>query len=178
MSKHIHSRPSIYKPLDTKNPHHVTHAGLFLPHHSKTFCRVIQRKGKQIPCIYLSRSIRGRHRRKIRSHKKRVFRCTALLFRVGGLISASKAAAEDELINAVIIEEEVKEKISITYHYESTPEEMRLAKEFDLAVVDQFFNEACLMTFDVALKNKENRLEKITLLQGAGTPVFISTNQV
>ncbi|HOX81477.1 MAG TPA: YigZ family protein [Chryseolinea sp.] len=88
---------------------------------------------------------------------------------VGGLISAYKSAAEDALKNALIIEEEVKEKISITYDYVSTPEVMRLVKDFDLSILDQSFNEACSITFEVALKNKEDLLEKITLLQVTGT---------
>jgi uncharacterized YigZ family protein len=97
---------------------------------------------------------------------------------VGGLISAYKAAAEDALKNAVIIEEEVKEKISINYDYASTPEVMRLVKDFDLSILDQAFDEVCLMTFDVPLKSKPNLLEKITLLQVTGTKITITFNDV
>lgn len=93
---------------------------------------------------------------------------------VGGLISAYKAAAEDALKNAVIVKEEVKEKISIAYDYVSTPEVMRLVKDFDLSILDQSFNESCGITFDVPLKNKEALLEKVTLLQATGTNLSIS----
>ena len=95
---------------------------------------------------------------------------------VGGLISAYKAAAEDALKNAVVIEVEVKEKISISYEYASTPEVMRLVKDFDLSILDQSFNETCSMTFDVSLKNKQATLEKITLLQATGTNLSISVS--
>lgn len=88
---------------------------------------------------------------------------------VGGLISAYKAASENALQHAFIIEVEVKEKISIAYDYGSTPEVMRLVKDFDLSIIDQSFNETCSMTVDVSLKNKEVLLEKITLLQVTGT---------
>ncbi len=97
---------------------------------------------------------------------------------VSGLISAYKAAAEDALKNAVIIEEEVKEKISITYDYASTPEVMRLIKDFDLSILEQSFNEVCIMTFDVSLKNKQNLLEKITLLNVTGSKVVIAFNDL
>lgn len=97
---------------------------------------------------------------------------------VGGLISAYKAATEDALINAVIIEEEVKEKISITYDYVSTPEVMRLVKDFDLTILDQSFNEVCSITFNVSLKNKQNLLEKITLLNVTGSKVAIALNDL
>ncbi len=93
---------------------------------------------------------------------------------VGGLISAYKAAAEDALKNAMIIEEEVKEKISIHYSYASTPEVMRLVKDFELSIVAQSFNEACTITFDVSLKNKANLLEKIVLLQVTGTSLTLN----
>jgi uncharacterized YigZ family protein len=97
---------------------------------------------------------------------------------VGGLISAYKSAAEDALKNALIIEKEVKEKISITYDYASTPDVMRLVKDFDLSILDQSFNEVCLITFDVPLKNKQNLLEKITLLHVTGTNVAIALNNL
>ena len=92
---------------------------------------------------------------------------------VGGLISAYKTAAEDALNNAVIIEEEVKEKISIVYDYVSTPEIMRLVKDFDLIILQQAFDEGCSMIFVVTLKNKENLLKKIVLLQVTGTNVTL-----
>ncbi len=92
---------------------------------------------------------------------------------VGGLISAYKTAAEDALNNAVTIEEEVKEKISIVYDYVSTPEIMRLVKDFDLIILQQAFDEGCSMIFDVTLKNKENLLKKIDLLQVTGTNVTL-----
>ncbi len=92
---------------------------------------------------------------------------------VGGLIGAYKAAAEDALKNAIIIEEEVKEKISITYDYKCTPEIMRLVKDFDLTIIEQSFKETCSMTFNISLKNKETLLKKITLLQVTGTNVTI-----
>jgi uncharacterized YigZ family protein len=92
---------------------------------------------------------------------------------IGGLISAYKAAAEDALKNAIIVEEEVKEKISIAYHYASTPEVMRLVKDFDLIILEQNFDEGCSMMFDVTLKNKQQLIEKIELLQVTGSNVTL-----
>jgi uncharacterized YigZ family protein len=84
---------------------------------------------------------------------------------VGGLISAYKIAAEEALHNAVIIEKEVMKKFSIQYDYAATPEVMRLVKEFDLIIINQQFEEQCSMQIEIALKSKENFLEKITLMQ-------------
>jgi hypothetical protein len=55
----------------------------------------------------------------------------------------------------------------------STPEVMRLVKDFELIILEQAFDEGCSMKFYVTLKNKENLLEKITLLQVTGTNVTL-----
>ncbi|HEY9049147.1 MAG TPA: YigZ family protein, partial [Ohtaekwangia sp.] len=51
---------------------------------------------------------------------------------VGGLISAYKIASEDALSHAIVVEREVTEMITIRYEYASTPEVMKLVKDFDL----------------------------------------------
>src|SRR5687767_7228782 len=49
---------------------------------------------------------------------------------VGGLISAYKMAAENALNNALVAEKDVTKAIALNYPYASTPEVMRLVKEF------------------------------------------------
>src|SRR5687767_15137498 len=67
---------------------------------------------------------------------------------VGGLISAYKAAAEDALIHATIIEKEVLKTLNLHYDYSSTPEVMRLIKEFDLVIKTQTFDERCFLALN------------------------------
>lgn len=87
---------------------------------------------------------------------------------VGGLIGAYKAAAEDALNFAIIVEKEVLKTLSLFYDYASTPEVMRLVKEFDLVIKEQSFDNRCFLTFDYKLKTKKNMLEKIHLLMATG----------
>lgn len=84
---------------------------------------------------------------------------------VGGLMAAYKAAAEDALAKATIREEEVKEMITISYPYETTPEVMKMVKEFDLEIVEQSFKEDCQLTAVVAVRQKAAFVDKYTLLK-------------
>jgi uncharacterized YigZ family protein len=87
---------------------------------------------------------------------------------VGGLISAYKAAAEDALNNAVIVEKDIKKSIHLEYNYSSTPEVMRLIKEFELTINDQTFGDKCSLKFEYSLARESMLLEKINLLQALG----------
>ena len=87
---------------------------------------------------------------------------------VGGLIGAYKAAAEHALNNATIIEKDVTTNSKLTYNYTSTPEIMRLVKEFDLTILHQTFLEDCSIEFELKLIHKQAMLDKINLLQATG----------
>lgn len=87
---------------------------------------------------------------------------------VGGLITAYKAAAENALSNAIIIEREVSERIRILFDYAATPELMRLVKEFELKIIEQDFDDRCLLEADLAMRNKEKFIEKVNLLIALG----------
>jgi len=93
---------------------------------------------------------------------------------VGGLIGAYKAAAEDALNQCAVIEKEVMRTFSIEYAYSSTPEVMRLVKEFNLMLLDQQFGERCSMKAEVTLRQTGKLLEKITLMNALGTAISIS----
>jgi uncharacterized YigZ family protein len=90
---------------------------------------------------------------------------------VGGLISAYKTAAQEALHQAVIIEREVVELITLTYAYDATPEAMKLVKEFDLAVQDQQFEAQCVLVASMPLRSKEALAKKITLLKALGVQI-------
>lgn len=92
---------------------------------------------------------------------------------VGGLITAYKAAAEDALRKAEIIVEDVTTNFSIEYDYASTPEVMRLIKDFDLHIDEQSFSERCTLNVKVLLKHKSDFLERIDLLKALGVLVEV-----
>jgi uncharacterized YigZ family protein len=92
---------------------------------------------------------------------------------VGGLIQAYKTAAEDALQHASIVEKEVKELISIRYSYEATPEVMRLVKEFGLEILEQAFEEDCVLKGAITLKVKKEFVDRLTLLQALGNKIIL-----
>jgi uncharacterized YigZ family protein len=87
---------------------------------------------------------------------------------VGGLVSAYKLAAEDALNKAEIVEKEITKSITIHYEYRSTPEVMRLIKDFDLVVKEQSFDENCTLTAEYKLRNEMSLAEKTELLKLLG----------
>jgi uncharacterized YigZ family protein len=90
---------------------------------------------------------------------------------VGGLIAAYRAAAEDVLNQAAFEEREVKEKGTIMYPYEATPEVMRLIKDFDLKIEDQKFEEICSMKIEIKLSVKNAFVTKAELLKAKGNKI-------
>jgi len=78
---------------------------------------------------------------------------------VGGLMQAYKAAAEDALHQASVIEIDVMKEIELKFEYGRTPEVMRLVKDFELKILEQSFEESCQIK--ALLKfNFENSLQK------------------
>jgi uncharacterized YigZ family protein len=92
---------------------------------------------------------------------------------VGGLISAYKLAAEDALNKAAIIEEEVREIFRVIYGYTSTPEIMRMVKDYDLKILQQNFEADCVMNFSVRLRDKDVLIDKINLLMATGHSIKV-----
>lgn len=90
---------------------------------------------------------------------------------VGGLIGAYKAAAEEALNNAEIVEREVTGTIRIEYEYEATPAVMRLVKEFDLFNISQRFEAMCALTAGYKLRDREKLLERLELMKAMGEKV-------
>jgi uncharacterized YigZ family protein len=93
---------------------------------------------------------------------------------VGGLITAYKAAAEDALKNAIIVEEDVTEIFQLKYNYASTPEVMRLVKEFGLSITDQKFDDDCMLCFNLRTRDKYSITERIKLFQAIGINITLT----
>jgi uncharacterized YigZ family protein len=90
---------------------------------------------------------------------------------VGGLISAYKAAAEDALNNSIVVEQEVMERITLSYEYSVTSDVMRLVKDFDMTIINQKFKDQCELTADLPLRHQEKFNEKVKLMNDLGLPV-------
>ena len=87
---------------------------------------------------------------------------------VGGLIGAYKAAAEDALKNANIIEIEVTEEMEILFLYDITSYVMRIVKDLSLKISAQHFDVSCSIKIIVPLQQKDNLLSRLKLLQAIG----------
>ncbi len=90
---------------------------------------------------------------------------------VGGLIGAYKAAAEDALTKAIIIEREVTEEVILNFDYLLTADVMRFIKELDLKIIEQKFDEACSIRLDVPLQQNEKLLSKLSLMKAMGKAI-------
>jgi uncharacterized YigZ family protein len=91
---------------------------------------------------------------------------------VGGLISAYKSATTDVLSKAIIIEKQVVESVLISFPYSSTPEVMKLVKEFEMAIADQNFDNYSELTLTYRLRDREKVLEKLNYLGVMGLLKF------
>lgn len=91
---------------------------------------------------------------------------------VGGLINAYKMAAEDALNHAMVIEKEITMTIHLSYEYSSTPEVMRLVKEFDLLILHREFQTDCHLTANLKLRFKDSFMEQLNLLQATGSSIM------
>jgi len=90
---------------------------------------------------------------------------------VGGLIIAYKAAAEDALSKAIIVEKELTEQIKLTFDYLITSEVMLLIKELNVKIREQEFTENVSIKIVYTVKLKEKLLEKLTRMKALGRAI-------
>ncbi len=94
---------------------------------------------------------------------------------VGGLIQAYRNAAEDALHHAIIVEEVVKVSVSLRYPYQSTPDMMRLVKEFELQIAEEHFGDDCYLKATIRLKDQQDFALRIELLQALGSGIVLES---
>jgi uncharacterized YigZ family protein len=71
------------------------------------------------------------------------------LLGIPGLINAYKTATEDALQRAAVVEKTVKDVYKLAYRYDKMNEVMRVAKDFDLKIVAQQFDNECVIEVEV-----------------------------
>lgn len=84
---------------------------------------------------------------------------------VSGLVHAYKTAAEDALQKAKVIIVEVKTDFRLEYSYENTNEVLRLMKDFKVEIVNQEYNENCLLVGRIEPELLVGLKEKLSLLK-------------
>lgn len=87
---------------------------------------------------------------------------------VSGLIQAYKEAASDALLQAEIVERTIDSEVKIRFEYVLMNGVMSIIKEFSPAILEQEFDNDCVMK--LSIRNKEygamvSKLEKITGVQ-------------
>ena len=90
---------------------------------------------------------------------------------VGGLISAYKAAAENALANATIIEVEMTETVDLSFDYLILSDVMKVIKELSLKILEQDFGENGLTKISVPVRQKEKLMSKLELMKAMGKKI-------
>jgi uncharacterized YigZ family protein len=90
---------------------------------------------------------------------------------VGGLITAYRTAAEEALNNALIIEEEVSERLELSFEYILISEVMRLVKDFHITILEENFSDDCRLKISIPLLQKEKLFKKTTLMNAVGKTI-------
>lgn len=92
---------------------------------------------------------------------------------VSGLITAYRSAAADALDHATVVEREVMTSLELEFDFVSTPEVMRLIKDYSLIIRRQEYQEKTLLTLDVPLRVDEKLRDRIALLQATGSRIVV-----
>lgn len=87
---------------------------------------------------------------------------------IGGLIAAYKAAAEDVIKNATLLEVEIKDALWLEYDYSSTAEVLRLVNTHELEITRQHFATQCLTEALVKKGRIKTLVEKLDTLKAMG----------
>ncbi len=78
-----------------------------------------------------------------------------------GLITAYKDTAADAIANNVIIEKTVDVTFDLSFQYEHLNAVMRIVKEEDMGILEQIFDNNCLMKLVVRKANAEKCRQKL-----------------
>ena len=87
---------------------------------------------------------------------------------ISGLINAYRTAAADVLEKAGTIEKSVTRCITLTYDYASTPEIMKIIRDFDLQIEKQSFEVRCALQARYDLQHAASLKERLDLLAALG----------
>ncbi|MEN8247462.1 MAG: YigZ family protein [Bacteroidota bacterium] len=95
---------------------------------------------------------------------------------VSGLINAYKTAAREAIENATIVNLQVTKSLQFVFSYEVTNEVMKLINEFNIGIQSQEYDNQCIISGTVPVKNLDSLLSKTKLLNQTGTEITIKSN--
>ena len=84
-----------------------------------------------------------------------------------GLITAYRAAAQDAIMQAEIIEKTVDEEITVAFEYPFLNGIMRIVKETVPTIVSQTFDMDCIMTLRIRKSEAENLKSRLLKVESA-----------
>jgi uncharacterized YigZ family protein len=90
---------------------------------------------------------------------------------VGGLISAYKAAAENALEKALVVEKIVTEVLEASFEYDITSDVMRVLKELNVKIIAQNFTDRTKLQAAVPLEQKQKLESRFELMQAMGKSI-------
>ena len=89
------------------------------------------------------------------------------LLGVPGLINAYKTATQEALANAVVVEKTVNDVYQIDFEYLAMNDVMRVIKDENISVLDQQFDNACIMTVEMRKMQVNAFVQKMEKVEGA-----------
>jgi uncharacterized YigZ family protein len=87
------------------------------------------------------------------------------LLGVGGLIHAYRSATSDALERSSIVERKVYSSWEVRFSYPAMNSVMKLVKELDLEIENQFFETSCSMSLRVWIRLEETMKKRISLIE-------------
>jgi len=90
---------------------------------------------------------------------------------VSGLVGAYRAAAEDALNHAVVVEKDVVRNLWLGYDYTATTQVMKLVRDFDVRIISQVFADDGSIEIQFRLRDEDKLLKKLFLLRETGTKI-------
>ncbi len=88
------------------------------------------------------------------------------LLGVPGLIHAYKTATQEAINEAIIVEKQVKEVYELRFEYLQMNEVMRVMKEEPVTILNQTFDNQCLIKFAIRTSLSENVVGRLTKIEG------------
>lgn len=89
------------------------------------------------------------------------------LLGVPGLINAYKTATQEALTNSIIVEKTVNDVYQIDFEYLAMNDVMRVIKDENISVLDQQFDNACIMTVEMRKMQVNAFVQKMEKVEGA-----------
>jgi uncharacterized YigZ family protein len=88
------------------------------------------------------------------------------LLGVPGLINAYKAATEETLNAATIVEKILKDIYELTFDYQQMNNVMRIVKDDNLEILEQDFNNTCILKVGIRKTQLNRTIDKLEKLDG------------